>query len=83
MVGVTRVTDTSTKPRETRPRSRSCGRIATTWLIGNRKTDIGRLRADGGRDADDAAIRIDERPAAVAKTDRGVRLNVRIERLVE
>ena len=54
-----------------------------TWSIGMAKPMLDRLRADGRRDADDFAARVDERPAAVAEADGRVRLDVGLQALVE
>src|SRR5260370_20641239 len=47
------------------------------------ETDIAGARADRGVDPDHFAARIDQRSAAVAKIDRGVRLDVVVEAGVE
>ena len=47
----------------------------------DRKADVRRLRADGRRDADHLPARVDQRPAAVAEADGGVRLDVGVEAL--
>jgi hypothetical protein len=47
------------------------------------EADAARARADGRIDADDVAVGVDQRAAAVAEIDRGVGLNVVVEAAVE
>ena len=78
--GVISWIDTPSQPRVTLPFSLSCGQDLLGQVDRDREADRVRLRVDRGVDPDHGARQIEQRPARVARVDRGVDLQVVVVR---